>query len=415
MPRAERLEPLGPSASFKESMESHLRTSDFQSEASSGDLLLHAARVLEPLRERAFDEPAANKTELEHVAVLLRSELAQLAARGIDRTARAAELWFNLAFAEALLARDAEPAFSAALEREPTCGAWWFQLGLYRKHTCRFAEADVAFVAAQRLLGDTRAVLFNRAICATALGYGSQALELWRQLGIAARLNRAGFAVVDGIPGAMIRTISSPTGYATTAARASSELDASLAFEVLAVTPLSPCHGVVSSPAFRDAACDYGDVVLWDAAPVAVSTAGVPVFSVLAVLHRGDERRFRFVALEQSQGAVVALQQALGDRAMVFVGHQRVENVCSRCASGEHLVRHEHLPPSEHRLVYGKLIVPSEASLVELRKQLEAAQRDPGHVAMAIPGLYEALGDTAAASKAHKAWAALERTGLKKN
>ena len=90
--------------------------------------------------------------------------------------------------------------------------------------------------------------------------------------------------------------------------------DSSVSFELVWVAPLSPCHGVVQSATFREAPIDYGDVVLWDGAPVSVlktPEGPVPRFPLLEILRRGDEERMRFVALSEEPGRLAEVEAAL--------------------------------------------------------------------------------------------------------
>lgn len=304
-------------------------------------------------------------------------------------------------------------AYRAALKLAPDRGAWWFNLGLLHKVRGEWAEALEVAQKARALLGDEKPVLWNIAIAATALGRGAIAQQALRVLGLDAQLADSGMPFVDGLPPAQIRVASVGSGLGP----AGSALpDRSVGFEVLWVTPISPCHGVVSSASQRDADVDFGDVVLWDAVPVgAFEHEGKPVprFPLLSILRRGDERRFRFVALQQGAGDVAAFGEALPLGARLFIHHERVEMLCSRCASGEHMRKHEHEPPEEHRLVYGKLVVPGSVDLVAFRRELESALRTRSQIQLVVPGLLEAVGDTPAAGKAHQMWRGLERTGQK--
>jgi ribosomal protein S27AE len=99
---------------------------------------------------------------------------------------------------------------------------------------------------------------------------------------------------------------------------------------------------------------------------------------------------------------------------VLVVQEERVEHVCPRCAAGDVLTRHEHQPPDEHRLVTGKIVGPASLDLRALRDALDGVARTHPGVFLVVPGVHEALGDTAAAGKAHKAWSGLERTGVKR-
>jgi hypothetical protein len=169
---------------------------------------------------------------------------------------------------------------------------------------------------------------------------------------------------------------------------------------------------VVSSASYRVASVDYGDVVLWDGVPVGVGEyegRPVPRLPLLAVLHKGDERRFRFVALQQQAGQVEALAAELPEDARLFVHNERVEHVCPRCASGEAPSEHSHMPAEAHRLVYGKIVLPAQADLAGFRRDLDSLLRRHERVQLVLPELLQAVGDSAAAGKAHQLWRSLER------
>ena len=235
---------------------------------------------------------------------------------------------------------EAQDAFTRAIELDPERGEWWYDAGLLDKWRGRFDEGYAANEQARMRLGDQRPVLWNLAICATALGKAEEAVDTWDQLGVPARIDRSrGMPFVANLPPMLLRVLSR-----TPATDATSQLpDRAVGFELVWIAPLSPCHGVVQSPTFRDAPIDYGDLVLWDGAPVAAhqTSAGeaVPVFPLLEILRPGDERRWPFVALEREPGAVRSLEEALPEGVRVFIQQERVEHHCAACEAGE---PHEH-------------------------------------------------------------------------
>ncbi|MGB5265889.1 MAG: tetratricopeptide repeat protein, partial [Polyangiales bacterium] len=225
---------------------------------------------------------------------------------------------------------EAQDAFTRAIELDPERGEWWYDAGLLDKWRGRFDEGYAANEQARMRLGDQRPVLWNLAICATALGKAEEAVDIWEQLGVPARIDRSrGMPFVANLPPMLLRVLSR-----TPATDATSQLpDRAVGFELVWIAPLSPCHGVVQSPTFRDAPIDYGDLVLWDGAPVAAhqTSAGepVPVFPLLEILRPGDERRWPFVALEREPGAVRSLEEPLPEGVRVFIQEERVEHHCA--------------------------------------------------------------------------------------
>lgn len=306
---------------------------------------------------------------------------------------------------------DAVEALEAAIALEPR-GEWELDLSIVHKEARAFDRALEHAGRARAALGERKGVLWNLAIAATACGDSEAAAEAWRALGLSPVVSEGALPRVDDLPPAQVRL---PT--------LGPELDAhafipegAVGFEAVWVQPLSPCHGVVRSPTHREARADFGDVVLWDGAPVAfVERDGAPIprFPVLTVLWEGDERRFRFLAMQQEEGQVEALATALPSDVVLYSHGERVEVLCPRCAAGDTFTKHEHLPAEEHRIVFGKLIVPAARELREVADALSAARREHAGVLLALPGLFETLGDTADAGKHHKRWGAIERAAAR--
>jgi hypothetical protein len=233
-------------------------------------------------------------------------------------------------------------------------------------------------------------------------------------MGFQARVLDTGMPYVEGLPPAQVRIATRGSGHGYTGP----ELDQSVVFELVWVSPASPWHGVVQTPTFREGSVDYGDLVLWDGTPVGVTEhegKTVPRFPLLCKLRDGGERRFRFIALEQDEGDVAACAAGLPEPAQIFMQRANVEMLCPRCASGDHMHKHSHQPPEPHRIVYGKLIVPGELDLKQFRSAFDAYVRTHPKVQFVIPGLLEALGETKEAGKAHQLWRGLERTSEKRD
>ncbi len=308
---------------------------------------------------------------------------------------------------------EARASFEAALALAPDRAGFWYDYALLHKWRGRWQEAFDANLRARTAGGDTKPVLWNLAIAATALGRGGVAAECWRALGMPARVNDAGMPVVEGLEPAQVRVPSRGTGDE----HGGPVPDRGGTFELVWVAPLSPVHGVVESPTFGEAPTDYGDVILWDGAPASVAEIDgkvVPRFPLLEILRRGDERRMRFVGLQQASAEVDRLEQALPAGCLVFVQSERVEHACVRCASGEVLTRHEHTAPEAHRIVYGKIVAPADVPLARVRDVIAEQMRARGTFQLAVPALYELLGDAKRAGQEREAWRGIERVAIRK-
>jgi len=307
---------------------------------------------------------------------------------------------------------DATKAYRTALALDDTNGDWWFNFGLLHKAAHDFEAGLAANQRARELLGDQKRVLWNLAICATALGRGELAAEAMVKLGFPATVQPSGMPFVAGLPPLQVRLATRGSGHGM----AGAELDQNVVFELVWVSPASPVHGVVQTASSREGSADYGDLVLWDGTPVGVSEhegKPVPRFPLLSVLRKGDEHIFRFVALEQEAGDVLAFGRELPQESLLFVHRASIEMLCARCATGDHMRKHEHLKAEPHRLVYGKIVVPGGVPLLEFQTALKQHLAAHPKVQLVMPGLLEALGETAAAGKAHQLWRGLERTALK--
>ncbi len=370
--------------------------------AADASLVVRALALLVAVADLVpFDEPR-RAGDVAEVAV-------REARAALDRAPGSAP--FRAALGNALVRlgpahdTDAIAALEEAIRSEPR-GEWLSDLGVAHKRARRFRAALIAFEKARKKLGDARPLLFHIALTAIATGENETAREALAQLGFAVVGDTRPF--VADLPETEIRLTTLGTGQASFAAVP----DEAAGFERAWIQPLSPVHGVVRTPTHREAIADFGDVVLVDPAPVAFAVESGkrrPILGVLDVLAKGDERRFRFLALEQHDGDAAAIGAALPEGCTFYLHGTRVEQVCPRCAAGETLTKHDHLPPEEHRVVFGKLIVPATLDLALVRGALERARADRPGVLLAMPGLYEAQGDTAGAGKAHKTWGVIER------
>jgi hypothetical protein len=348
-----------------------------------------------------FDEPRA-KDDVAYVAVAR-------ARTALARSPSSAALHAALGNA---LVRLGPPSDAEAIEKleaavriEPR-GEWLSDLGVLHKRARRFRAALTAFERARSKLGDARPLLFHIALCAIATGEHAVARDALSKLGF--RVEGADRPLVPDLPETRIRLSTLGTGHTGFA----TVPDEAAGFERAWIQPLSPVHGVVRTPTHREAIADFGDVVLVDPAPVAfVNEDGArrPVLGVLAMLAPGDERRFRFLALEQREGQTATFGAALPEGCTFYLHGTRIEQLCPRCAAGETLTKHEHLPAEEHRATFGKIIVPAAVSLTDVRDAIDRARGASPGVLFSIPTLHEALGETAAAGKAHKAWGVIER------
>ncbi len=373
-------------------------------------VIITNAELIALAERRAMDEPPLREDGPAHRAASAALRCLQsLSADDARDPSVAGYLWINRANALRLCGpgydEQSQQAFEHALALDSDNGWWWYDLALLHKWRGRFAQGYDCNLKARARLGDERRVLWNLAICATAVGDGNVAAGIWAELGMNASTDsKSGMPFVDGLPHLLLRVLSRGVGHAGSALP-----HQTTGFEVVSVGPLSPCHGVVQTPTFGDAPIDYGDVVLWDGAPVATRSDEQPVFALLEILRRGQERRWPFVGLRMTGEEVRLLRDAIPAPIKLFTQHEHIELSCPHCAEGTEV--HDHQPPDQ--LVYGKLIAPEATALADVRDSWEGAQKRHGLV-FALPGLYEALGDSKQAGQAHQAWGGIERRAAKR-
>ncbi|MDH3624027.1 MAG: tetratricopeptide repeat protein [Myxococcales bacterium] len=374
-----------------------------------------AALLIDQAARRGMDEPVVTEdTPARWASDTLRRALDALSDRERRDPDIAGHLHASLGNALRLCGpgydADAQQAFNRALKLDGERSSWWYDLGLLHKWRGRFEEGLRANQMALDHEAARRPALWNLAICATGVGSREVAYRCWEELGMPVQADpKTNMPLVDGLPPVWIRVLSRPSPVDAT-----SKLPTGVGFELVWVAPLSPCHGVVQSPTFRDAPIDYGDLILWDGAPVAehrISESGpVPVFPLLEILRRGDEHRWPFLALENESGALTELEQTLPHGTRVFIQRERIEHHCAACEAGE---PHDHgaVSASVPGFARGKIIVPARVHLASLRDAWEASVKS-GALAASLPSLYEELGETKRAGQEHQAWRGLERKAL---
>ncbi|MCK6550515.1 tetratricopeptide repeat protein [Myxococcota bacterium] len=301
---------------------------------------------------------------------------------------------------------EAERAFAQALATKPEHGPWIFNAGLFFKNRGRWAEALDHFRRARALGGDDQPTLWNLAIAATALGDGDAALEAWQALGFEARRGPDGLPVVDKLGRVKVR-LSNRT--VSTLSHGTGPIH-----EHVWVRPTSPCHGVVLSPTCEAVAADYGDVVLWDGAPIGLVVEQgreIPRFPMLARIAVGGVKKFRFRARQPSAGVASALNQLLPDAVWIYVFDEEVRYLCRDCVEGRgpHDPSHRgDAPKHTPHVVEGALVVEPESSAAEARALVEPLLAATADLTVAIPELFDAVGDATRSAEHRALWQRLD-------
>ena len=374
-------------------------------------LLLLATDLLTSADQSApLDEPRTSDGPAAAAAAALRSRLSALAPSPLSDPRVGGRLHYRLGCALRLLGRHeddaAQAAFRSALATAPRQASWWYAFGLCHKYRGRWNEGINANRRALELgLKDDPATLWNLGICATGAADPTTATDAWRKLGMGDQLTAEGSYQQFGHVQVRLGTRGTPAGPEVTD-------DRDLEFEHVWIERLGPVHGRILSATLWDGPADYGDVVLFDAAPCGwrdVDGERVPRFPILSVLQSSHQRLFRFAAGQPQNGAVAEIEEELPPGSRLYVLSEQVATICASCARGGKPHDHAPRPAEEHAVVFGKLFPPADADLGHFRAQLRRALLQRPHVRFAAPDLDAALGDDAAAQAGRALWEELER------
>lgn len=285
----------------------------------------------------------------------------------------------------------AEHAYRRRIDVAPEQWPFWYGLGLFYKTRGRFAEGLAANQRAFELGGsDQDSVLWNLGICATGARDGQAALQVWTSIG--QKLTMGRFDLPDGKYGQVkVRLAEHPLAERNPALGPDHPGDE----ETIWIERLSPCHGIVQSALLYDSiGVDFGDVVLFDGAPITHHTYGddqVPVFPHLATLVRGDHRIFRFAGTQRREHQIAHLSEELPDGAVFYVHTEQAHQICSSCWSNPGVDHADHTA-AEHRVVAGKLCAPPSVQADQLLAAVDRLLSANADVRLFIPDLAEAAG-----------------------
>jgi hypothetical protein len=351
--------------------------------------------VLGPLGdalERARDIDLLNAPPPEHPLFLdVVTTLSELSETAIG-TAAETPILKGLATAARMMARQkdsvVERSYKRLIELNPKVSGLHYSYGLFLKTRGHFREGMIANQTAEELTSKwPEAYEWNLGICATGAGEGAVALQVWKRLEQKIEMGR--FELPDGrYPSCKVRLAQRPL-----AERAADCDDPGLE-ETIWIERLSPCHGIIRSVLYRDLDVDYGDVILFDGAPITYHTYGeqkVPVFPHLATLVRNDYQMFAFAGTQESARQIADVTDDLERDAVVYSHSENFVQLCASCWRSSD-IDHRHEGTLEKHVVKGKIAAPRDFDARELLRQIDAAlaKRESCHVY--APDLCEAAG-----------------------
>jgi hypothetical protein len=228
---------------------------------------------------------------------------------------------------------------------------------------------------------------WNLGICATGAGNGAVALEVWKRLGQKIEMGR--FGLPEGpYPLCKVKLTERPL-----AERTADKDDPGLE-ETIWIERLSPCHGIIRSVLYRDLGVDYGDVILFDGAPITHHTYGdtkVPVFPHLATLVRQGYQFFDFAGTQDEPRQLAETSLDLSEDIVIYPHSENVRLMCASCWRDPDIDHEDHRSVQKH-VVIGRIAAPEHLDPAQLLDQLDKAVAKRGRCQLYAPDLCVAAG-----------------------
>jgi hypothetical protein len=304
----------------------------------------------------------------------------------------------GLGTAARMLARQrdeiAAKSYRRLTEINPGKSSDHYNLGLFLKTRGRFEEGMKANQIAARLVGEPKeAIEWNLGICATGAGNAAVALDVWKRIGHEIAIGRF------GLPEGRYRHCKVKLAERPLAERTAETDDPGLE-ETIWIERLSPCHGIIRSVLYDDLGVDYGDVILFDGAPVTYHTYGdskVPVFPHLATLIRQKYQFFDFAGTQDKPHQLADASSELDEDAIVYSHSEQFQILCANCWRDPDIDHDRHERMEKH-VVIGRIAAPAHVDPVHLLDQLDRAVGKRNRCQLYAPDLCMAAGFAARAS-----------------
>ena len=351
-------------------------------------VLVALAEAAETLRPHNYlNDPPPEDPFFHRLVEALQKRVAQ--ATGAPKEARLHE---GLATVARVLGRRwddvAEKGHQQAIALRPKRWRGHYNYALFLKTRGRFEDGLAANRKAAALAeAPVDSIEWNLAICATGAGDGATAHEVWARMGnILERQD-------NGLPEGGYRSVQVRLAEHPLAERSSDD-DHPGREETIWVERLSPCHGRIRSALYYDIGVDYGDLVLFDGAPILHrrwDDRMVPVFPHLVTLKRGGWRIFRFVGTQAHGGQIDALAEMLPDDAVLYVHTEHVQAVGRDFEEPAD----DHAPRADERtVVRGKLCLSPDLDPLAVLQQLDETTARSNALRVLAPDLHESMGNT---------------------
>jgi tetratricopeptide (TPR) repeat protein len=263
-----------------------------------------------------------------------------------------------------------------------------YNQGLFFKTRGHFSEGVEANKKAIKLAEESNdSYQWNLGICATGSGQAEEALNIWKEIGQKIELGR--FDLPEGgYPSCKIRLAEHPLSE-----RDANNDDPELE-ETIWIERLSPCHGIIRSVLYKDLGVDYGDVILFDGAPITYHKYGdqqIAVFPHISTLKRNNYQFFDFAGTQETKGELGDISSQLEKDAVIYSHTENYSILCSTCWHDEK-IDHEHKVSEEKNVVTGRIAVPPDIKPKTILKIIDNSLKDTPESRVFSPDLCRAAG-----------------------
>jgi len=303
-----------------------------------------------------------------------------------------AQIHNSLSTAARLCARQydklAEKSYARVTELLPKASWAHYSQGLFFKTRARFEDGVVSNQTAISLTDNpTQAYFWNLGICATGSGQGEIALKVWKEQGQKIEMGR--FDLPEGgYPSCKVRLAQFPLS------ERNADNDHPGLEETIWIERLSPCHGIVRSVLFKDLGIDYGDVILFDGAPITYHKYGddrIAVFPHLATLKKQNYQFYDFKGTQDEAGRLGRISSNLDDDAVIYSHTENIKILCATCWRDEE-TQHQHDQTEEKHVVSGRIAAPRNMDPKTLLDQIDVALSNEPQNRVFSPDLCRAAG-----------------------
>ncbi|MBI3188047.1 MAG: prenyltransferase [Gammaproteobacteria bacterium] len=282
----------------------------------------------------------------------------------------------------------AERSYARLVELLPSKSWAHYNQGLFFKTRGRFADGVLANQKAIELADKSSdSYKWNMGICATGSGQGEVALKIWKEIGQKIEIGR--FDLPEGgYPSCKVRLAQRPLS------QRDADHDEPGLEETIWIERLSPCHGIIRSVLFQELGVDYGDVILFDGAPITYHKYGdqqIAVFPHLATIRKNNYQFFDFAGTQGAKGELGNISNHLEKDAVIYSHTENYSVLCATCWRNE-TIDHEHKESEEKNVVTGRIAVPPDIKPKDILNKIDSALKDLPECRIFSPDLCRAAG-----------------------